>query len=42
VIELLAERYAVEDIAGGELSRIDDAIVEARAIFEGRQKGPGT
>jgi hypothetical protein len=37
-IELLAERYAIEDIAGGDLYRIDDAIVEARQILDERRQ----
>jgi hypothetical protein len=36
-IELLAERYAVEDIAGGELYLIDEAIAEARQILQQRR-----
>jgi hypothetical protein len=36
-IELLAERYAVEDIAGGELYLIDEAIAEARQILQERR-----
>lgn len=36
-IEVLAERYAVEDLE--ELDVIDDAIDEARVILDERQKG---
>ena len=36
-IELLAERYAVEDIARGELHLIDDAVAEARGILNERR-----
>jgi hypothetical protein len=37
-IELLAERYAVEDLAAGEIYLIDDAIAEARGMLEERGK----
>lgn len=40
VIELLAERYAVEDVAE-DPSLIEDAIADARDILDRREKGPG-
>jgi len=36
-IELLAERYDVEDVANAELELVEEAIVEARAILEERR-----
>jgi DNA-binding MarR family transcriptional regulator len=37
VIELLAERSAVEDLVEGELYLIDSAIVDAEVILEERR-----
>lgn len=36
-VELLAERYDVEDVANAELELVEEAIVEARTILEMRR-----